>query len=468
MNIDELPDAIAKRRERMRQEAARFQTGKNGDPHVFTNVTNFCKEAIGELEAAGDDGDLTDDVLALADTAKAYNLAFPHPTGRQTQADPPGGYGLGGDGAQRLHNFGSGMIPLTEFAAANPASLDAGEFDGLADFARSVHRQRTGYGSDQRLVNYSASQSGSDTPSGGFLVPPRFVQEIITSGGDADEWLNLVDRQMLPDGFGKLVIPAIADRDRTGQDVAGMALTRRSEGSTVPESTITLERQDIELDSAGTIVNVSNELLQDAVPGSVDDMLRQTFAAALNQRLSLDVVGNSTGTIAGGILSSGGTYVVAKESMQTANTINATNVLKMDSRLKASSRGNAVWLASPDAKRQLVSTEIESENAAGAYWLFRPGNGTSEPDTLLGRPIFFSEACSALGDKGDLILADLSQFRHIMRGPFIDSSPHINFDTNEVAFRYLIRDRGEPKHDSTYKTISGYEQASFVALAERA
>ena len=43
-------------------------------------------------------------------------------------------------------------------------------------------------------------------------------------------------------------------------------------------------------------------------------------------------------------------------------------------------------------------------------FLFNPSRGIDVPDTLLGRPIFFTEYAKTLGDEGDLILAVWSQY----------------------------------------------------------
>jgi HK97 family phage major capsid protein len=464
MTPEEIRDACQQTRDQMTQEHARFKAGKpTANPHVFSRAIANAKGWIADLQSEGEaDSPAMDDVLAVAEIAQAYAAAHPH-GGRKTH---PNAVGSPIDHYDTKPAAFDRPMSFSEFSALDPAQLDDGGFDDLFDFATSVFKQRTGKSTDTRLVNYFAGQSGSNYPSGGVLVPTQYSQEILTSDDANEPWLEMIDRTMLPAGVGKVSLPAVADRDRSGNDVGGLTLSRRSEGSTVQESTVTLTREELELDSAGTLVKVAAELLEDALPGSVDRTLRGVFASATIQLLSQDVIGTNPVGIPGGIINSAACYEVAKESMQQADTINGTNILKMRERMKPSSLNRAVWLVSPDVYRQLVSSHTTLTN--DDYPIFIPGNGTDVPDTILGRPVYTTEACATLGDKGDIVFADLTKYRHIMRGPYIDSSPHIGFETNEIFFKYMIRDFGKPKYNATYKTLQNFEVAEFVTLAERA
>ena len=417
-------------------------------------LTTQLEVHVGNAEAAGD---------RIEEIQASQSAAIQRQT-RIARGEQSPGFGQPGNGSPGRARFRGGSfdagapMSIAEFKSMDPAALDDGGFDSLGDFAKTIYKQRHGFGADERLLNFSAAQSGGDNPSGGFLIPLAMSREIITSGDSDEPWLDLVDRSILPAGFGKIAIPQLADRDRSGKNIAGVALQRRDENSTVAEATTTIERLELSLDNAGVLVRVSQELIEDSMAGSVDQMLRQVFANALTQRLSQDVIAE--------IVNSPAAISVAKESGQAADTIVGGNLLKMREKLKPSSLNRAVWLVAPDIYRQLLNSHSTLTN--DDYPLFIHGNGIDVPDTLLGRPIYTTEACSTLGDVGDVVLADLSKLHHLMRGPYLDSSPHVQFEQNQLVYRFLIRDRLRTKFSSTYTTLSGFECAEFVTLAARA
>ena len=80
------------------------------------------------------------------------------------------------------------------------------------------------------------------------------------------------------------------------------------------------------------------------------------------------------------------------------------------------------------------------------------------------------EQCSALGDVGDIILADLSQYLTIEKGGLQSaSSIHVQFVTDETAYRFVVRNNGQPIWNSALTPYKGANDLSpFVTLAERA
>jgi HK97 family phage major capsid protein len=90
--------------------------------------------------------------------------------------------------------------------------------------------------------------------------------------------------------------------------------------------------------------------------------------------------------------------------------------------------------------------------------------------TLKGRPIIETDHCAALGDKGDIIFADLSDYMLITKGGVIaDTSMHVQFLAAENCYRFIFRANGMPKKNSalTIKNSSN-TRSSFVTLAARA
>ena len=81
------------------------------------------------------------------------------------------------------------------------------------------------------------------------------------------------------------------------------------------------------------------------------------------------------------------------------------------------------------------------------------------------------EACPTLGDVGDIILTDLSQYMSVTKGQQIrtDVSMHLYFDQGLMAFRFIFRVAGQTMWGKAIAPQNGTLTRSWaVALAERA
>jgi HK97 family phage major capsid protein len=167
-------------------------------------------------------------------------------------------------------------------------------------------------------------------------------------------------------------------------------------------------------------------------------------------------------------LKSGSLIVVAKESGQAADTIVAENVINMRARCWGYRR--AVWIANPDAVPQLMKLVIVAGTGGTQIPVWRPGNDENGvPDMLLGRPLYYSERCSALGDEGDIVLANWSQYLDGQYRPMDGvSSIHVRWQANESAFRFILRNDGSPWWRSPLTPRrSSVTLSPFVTLAAR-
>jgi HK97 family phage major capsid protein len=148
----------------------------------------------------------------------------------------------------------------------------------------------------------------------------------------------------------------------------------------------------------------------------------------------------------------------------------------MMARLPAGSFGRSVWLINQDVVPQIlkmgfaITTVAGAAAGAGAMYLPPNGLATSSPyGSLLGRPIIVTEACATLGTVGDVILADMTKYLAVVKGAMkADTSIHLWFDQNAVAFRFVMRINGLPWLSSAIARKSGNNTLShFVAIAVR-
>ena len=92
--------------------------------------------------------------------------------------------------------------------------------------------------------------------------------------------------------------------------------------------------------------------------------------------------------------------------------------------------------------------------------------------TLMGMGVEVVEQCQTLGTKGDIYLADWSQFIAITKGGMQSaSSIHVQFTTDETVFRFVLRVGGQPVWQSAltpFKDATSSKKLSpFLTLAAR-
>jgi HK97 family phage major capsid protein len=211
----------------------------------------------------------------------------------------------------------------------------------------------------------------------------------------------------------------------------------------------------------------TEELLQDTI--ALAGIIQQGAAEELDFMVNDDIC-NGDG-VAGplGILQSGALVKVPMEAGQLADTIVTENIFKMWARMHPRSKANAAWYINTDVTPQLYALSL-SVGTGGMPMYMGPGSLPNAPSgALLGKPVIETEFNATLGDVGDIILADMSQYVTIDKDVQAASSIHVQFLTDQVAFRFVYRCDGQPKIAAPlvpYKG-GGNTLSPFVALAAR-
>lgn len=166
-----------------------------------------------------------------------------------------------------------------------------------------------------------------------------------------------------------------------------------------------------------------------------------------------------------GVLADPAIVSVAKESGQAATTLVYDNIVKMFARLHPQSVQISVWVANTDCIPQLLSLTI----SVGTGGSFIPVMSESGGEfRMLSRPVLFMEKLPTLGTVGDIILADFSQYLiGIRREVTLNKSGHIGFDTDETAFRTIVRADGQGKWASAHTPNNGPSTSWCVRLDTR-
>ena len=210
---------------------------------------------------------------------------------------------------------------------------------------------------------------------------------------------------------------------------------------------------------------VTDELEEDGDIGGLQ-LLNELFSEELAFKLDDSFI---RGTGAGQPLGILNADCVVSVTRTTTDRIVGSDILNMWTRLWGRSRMNAVWFINQDTESELIKLNIAGDSTSTDKFLYIPPGGLSGAQyaTLFGRPVIPIEQCSTLATVGDIILADMTHYLHGMRrGIKTQESIHVNFLTDEIAFKATIRSDGQPWWQSALTPFQGSNtQSPFITLS---
>ena len=217
----------------------------------------------------------------------------------------------------------------------------------------------------------NALQEGTDS-EGGYLVPDEFEHTLV----EALESENIFRKvaHIIQTATGDRKIPVVATK--------GTASWVDEEG-TITESDDSFSQISIGAYKLGTLIKVSNELLNDSV-FPLESYIAKEFARRIgNKEEDAFFNGDGTGKPVGIFNATGGAQVGVTTASSSA--ITADEILDLFYSLAAPYRKNAVWTLN-DAT---IKTIRKLKDGNGNY-LWQPALTAEAPDTLLGRPVMTS------------------------------------------------------------------------------
>ncbi len=359
----------------------------------------------------------------------AAKIATPLRRVTQPEPEPTNSNGGGDDVPQRQRVTGGDRPGVTR---------GSGGFISVGDFASAARKMAQGGRGDPRILN-APSSFGQEAvgADGGFAVPPDFRTEIMKQVMGEDSLFARTDQQVTSSNA--LTLPI--DTNTPWDTSTGVQAAWVGESGTISGSKPSLKQLETKAHKLAALVPVTEELLADvpALTGYLNSKIADKFTSAINQAI---VNGSGVGQPMG-MMNAGCKVVVAKKGGQGAGTIIMENITKMWSRMYGKLRSNAVWLSNQDIEPQLQAL-VAPGPLFPAY--LPPGGLSASPySTLLGRPILPLEACATVGTEGDLILCDPSQYLTVIKagGMRSDVSLHLYFDSDTMAFRFILRLGGQ-------------------------
>lgn len=344
-------------------------------------------------------------------------------------------------------------------------------FNSLSDNLKAIKNAANGV-VDERLVklqnkikNASGMSAGIGS-DGGFGLEEQFLGNIFESAVAESTILSMVDKYAINDGARSVYWNDLKETDVSSSVAGGVQVYWESEASQGTATKPKLERQSLELQKLMGFAYVTDEL--ESSSNFADQLLTKAFTTAISRKLENDIIsGDGVGKPIG-ILSSNALVTVSKENAQTADTINWKNITKMyHAGLNVSMANGYAWIIHPDAHSQLDLLDFPV--GSGGVPVYTPANMVSGVDMMRGLPVITSDCASALGDKGDIILANLKDYMLVYRGNIRkEISIHVAFLTAENCFRFIYYCNGRPK-SSNKLTIknSSTSRSKYITLEAR-
>lgn len=282
--------------------------------------------------------------------------------------------------------------PVNTPITGKPAATSGEEKTGRAsaEYRKSFWNAMRSKMPGHEILN--ALQVGVDS-EGGYLVPDEFEHTLVEALEEQNIFRTLA--HVIQTSSGDRKIPVVASK--------GTASWVDEEGA-IPESDDAFSQVSIGAYKLGTMIKVSEELINDSV-FDLEAYIAREFARRIgNKEEEAFFTGDGKGKPLGVLATTGGAEVGVTAAATTAFT--ADEIFDLFYSLKAPYRKNAVFVmndASVKALRKL-------KDSNGQY-LWQPSLTAATPDTLMGRPVYTSAFMPALAAGAKSVLfGDLSYY----------------------------------------------------------
>lgn len=344
-------------------------------------------------------------------------------------------------------------------------------FASLGEFLVAVAQASTpGHRVDPRLNLLAAPTGASEgVPSaGGFLVEKDLIGGLLTPTYESAVFASRCRRFPVGANSNGIKIKTVDETTRVaGSRWGGVQVYWLAEAGTKTSSKPKFGKLELELGKVAGLFYATDELLQDAT--ALDGVINECFPTELAFSLDDKIVRGAGGGVPLGILAAPCLVTVAAEAGQGADTLQYENFVNMYARMPGRLRAGAAWFYNQEIEPQLFGMGI-TLGTGGTPVFLPPGGISGSPyATMFGRPMIPTEQCSALGDLGDVIFANMNEYALIDKGGIqTASSIHVSFTTDETCFRFVYRVDGQPMWKSAVTPAKGANALSpFVTLAAR-
>lgn len=364
-----------------------------------------------------------------------------------------------------------------------PATIKEDTYKGIGDVMVDLYRTKASnssvanrarnrlaaYDREYRLKAPLGMNEGTNA-DGGYGVKPEWMDSIFEKVHDYPHLIDMTEK--IPAGSNALNIPAInetgaADGVRHGGTLAYYV----GEGNAATSSYSALTQVSLSVKTLVILQYVTLQLLQDANIEGIESIIRRQAALEMLWQQNEAVVNGSGSGQPKGILNQAALKTTSKSSSTAAAKIGFDDLANMYRNMYPPSRNKAVFLVNPECYGVLLTMLFPNNASTSVYpaWSLSYNGHDEFPMKIFGRPVLECMNLPQLGAAGDIIFADLSQLVTYERPQIqIDSSEHLQFNTLQVAFRFVYRFDINSPWTSVYTSKDGaYSYSPFVCLQSR-
>ena len=366
----------------------------------------------------------------------------------------------------------AGFIPAGAEAAKDPGALalrGPGECKSLESMFGPTNRD----GWKSAASWFAAAQSGKYHPDlrtisegtgnlGGYVVPTEYANDIHVVA--LEQELVMPRCFVQPMKSNEMKVGAAALGDHGSSLYGGFQAFWESETGTLTEANPTFREMTLTAKKLTGLLKYSNEWREDS-PNSEKNIKNLCGGGLAWYRDKAFLKGDGVGKPLG-ILNAPCLLSVEKEIGQVKETLVYENLVKCFAKIHPACIKNAVWIISQSAIPQLLTLAHEIGLGGSTIPVMSETDGSFK---ILTRPVIFTEKTEPLGTKGDILLADLSQYICGLRSDLrYETSNGPGFTTDEVYARLISRVAGQPLWSKAITLESGGQVSPFVTLDTRA
>lgn len=314
---------------------------------------------------------------------------------------------------------------------------------------------------DERLANLVSGNNEGVPTDGGYLVQTDFVTDLKDMIYEENPLLTNITRVHMSTGANRMKINGINENSRADSSRwGGIQSYWESEAAEIASSRPTFKQHEFKLNKLAGICYATDELLED-VP-ALGEIIKAAFSDEFGFKVANAVLYGTGEKQPLGIFNSDALVTISKEAGQT-ELLTVENLVKMlaacDDR-----HGRAEWYVNRDLMVALLTLKIDKT----PVFIPRGSIADTPYDTLFGRPVHYIEQASEAGHKGDILLADMSQYVITEKGGIkATESIHVRFVYDETAFRFTYRIDGKPIGRAVTPYKGSQPVSPFVTLEAR-
>jgi HK97 family phage major capsid protein len=325
------------------------------------------------------------------------------------------------------------------------------------------------FGDTSKAYVYKASGTMVDNsgPNGGYGVFPEYSAEIYRLA--IEDTILAMRARRRPMTSNELRYPKLdqTGTQATGQTgiLGGVVAGWANETKQGNQTQAKLKQGVLK---AGELIGytvVSNELLSDNGVG-LEALLSELFVEAISYYTDLATLVGDGVDKPTGVSNSPAAITVNRG---TSNTFVYNDAVNMKSKLLSKSEQTAFWVFNKTVQPQLYNMV---DGTGRNIWLANfPGGdngpvaGLGSSKTFLDLPYFLTEKTPALGTTADVMLIDpLGYMIGDRMSLEIAASPHVNFLSREMTYRFVARVAGQALLDKPYTMLDGAHTLSTFSI----